>query len=334
MKIEKLTNNTYRVRQQYKGRRYTVYFNHKPTQKEIMKAMTNQMDSQAPSHTIENGTFEEYANKYISLKEKQTKPSISPSTIRGYESILRNISTDLKNRNFFDIQSSDIQHEVNEYKRTHAVKSTKNLYGLIRAIFAEYRPDYLLVVKLPSGEAKAEYEPTTNDILMILDYIKGSDYSVAIQLAILGLRRGETCALEITDLSDDNVLTINKDLVADKYNNFIVKPPKTEASNRKILLPDKLADEIREYGYIYRKYPGSIARYLHKVQDKLNIPRFRFHTLRHFTAAYLHKQGFTDEQIMSWGGWSTSHVMKKAYRYNLDPAESKKEISDSMANLF
>lgn len=332
MKIEKRTDSSYRVRQTYKGKTYTVHFDHKPTQKEVLQAMADKMD--APVIENKGGTLESYIDKYIAEKEKQTKPVISPSTIRGYESIKKNLSEEFLKQNLYDLTSNDVQRELKEYKKTRSAKTTKNAYSLIRSVFASYRADYNLVVKLSSDEPKAEYEPTTDDIKRILEYAKGSEFSIALQLATLGLRRGEVVALTIEDLSEDNVLTINKDMVVDKNNRLITKSTKTEASNRRIAIPSALADEIRTQGYIFKGYPNSISRYLHKVQDKLGIPRFRLHMLRHFCVAYLHKQGFTEEQIMSYGGWQTSDIMKRAYRYNLDPAESQKQISDRLSDLF
>jgi integrase len=209
------------------------------------------------------------------------------------------------------------------------------MYGLLRSTFARYRPELVLSVNLPSREVKSEYEPTTKDIQAIIEHSAGTRYHIPLQLAILGLRRGETCALTLSDLSEDNVLTINKDLVLDSSNRYIVKDhAKTQASNRRILLPGSLADEIRSQGYIWQGNPHTINEYLHKAQDALGIPRFRLHMLRHFCVAYLHKQGFTSEQIMGWGGWETDSVMKRAYRYNLDPSESRKDIADKLGGLF
>lgn len=332
MKIEKRTNGSYRVRQQYKGKMYTVHFDHKPTQKEALQAISAKMDENVDKKT--SGSMEFYINSYIREKEDQIKPKISPSTIRGYISIKHNLSRDFLDMRLGEITSDDVQRELDRYKKTRSAKTTKNAYSLISSVFALYRPQYQLVVKLSSDEPKAEYEPTTEDIRRILDYAKGSDYSVALQLAALGLRRGEIVALELSDLSEDNVLTINKALVTDKNNQIVVSSTKTEVSNRRIPIPEALADEIRTQGYIYRHYPNSIVRYLHSVQNELKIPRFRLHMMRHFCVAYLHKQGFTEEQIMAWGGWSTSDVMKRAYRYNLDPAESQKKMSDSLSDLF
>ena len=43
MKIEKLPSGSYRIRKTYKGQAYTVVFDSKPTQKEAMLAMADEL---------------------------------------------------------------------------------------------------------------------------------------------------------------------------------------------------------------------------------------------------------------------------------------------------
>lgn len=332
MKIEKLPSGSYRIRQQYNGKRYCVTVPYKPTHKEALGLLFDRMDM--PDNSVQNSmqSFLEYLKQYIKYCEDTNK---SPSTVRGYESIKKNLSEGFLSKRFSDMTSDDVQKEINLYGTTRSVKSVKNAYGLIRSVFAKYRPEYTLVVKLPTGEKKSEYEPTTKDVESILDKAKGSRYYIALQLAVLGLRRGEILAITSADLDDDNILTINKDMILDKNHKYVIKnTAKTETSNRRILLPSSLADQLREQGYAFEGNPHTINQYLHRCQHQLCIPEFRLHMLRHFCVAYLHKQGFTAEQIMQWGGWSTSQVMERAYRYNLDPAESQKSMSNMLGNLL
>lgn len=44
MKIEKLPSGSYRIRQQYKGKRYTVITDYKPTQKEATQLIAAEFD--------------------------------------------------------------------------------------------------------------------------------------------------------------------------------------------------------------------------------------------------------------------------------------------------
>lgn len=336
MKIEKLPSGSYRIRQQYNGKRYTITVNYKPTQKEALMLMTKKMNQVdiLDDHPESKETYEYYVDQYISYCESK-EVNLSPSTIRGYSSMKKNTSDEFKSLRLSDITNKDIQKEIDRYAENHSAKSTKNLYGLIRSVLSKYRKDFQLIVNLPTSEKKSEYEPTTKDIQAIIEVSRGTKYYIALQLGVLGLRRGEIMAITDSDLDDDNVLTINKDMVLNKDNQYVVKNcAKTEASNRRILLPDELAKELRAQKYAFKGNPHTLNQYLHRTQDKLKIPRFRFHMLRHFCVAYLHKKGFTAEQIMAWGGWSSDYVMKRAYRYNLDPAESQLQMANTLSEIF
>lgn len=331
MSVDKLKSGSYRIRKYYNGKTYSTTVDHKPSKKEVVQIIADLLDELETNST--SGTFGMYLSQYISQREQD---GISPSTIRGYKSIQRNIPQSFKEKSFPDMGQSQIQREVDRYAKDHSPKSTKNYYGLIRSVFAEYRPQLILSIKLPSASKKAVYEPSTKDVERILEYSQGSIYEIALQLAVLGLRRGEICALTIDDLSDDDVLTINKAVVISDDGTVSVKDsPKTADSNRRILIPHHLADAIRDKGYIYNGYPNSIRRYLHRTQEVLGIPHFPLHRLRHFAAAYLHKNGFTDQMILQYGGWAKgSDVMNRVYNYNLDPQDSQKDIADVMEKLF
>lgn len=331
MKIEKLPNGYYRVRQQYKGKRYSINFDHKPTTKEVNIAMAERMSSQGNNSTIE-GSLSEYADKYISKCEKDDK---SPSTIKGYHSIKRNTPSWFLNTELAKITEEDYQKLIDEYYKAHSGKSTRNMYSFWHSILAEYRPYLKLSVKLPPKEKKHEYEPTTQNIKDILEYSKGTRYYLPLRLASIGLRRGEICALTYKDLDKNNVLTINKDIVVDSDNKQVIKnSPKTDASNRRILVPSDIADLIRESEIVFDGNMHTINEFLHKAQDKLEIPRFRLHIMRHFAAAYMLKNGFTTVQIEDYMGWEHgSTVMQKVYAYNLDPQDSQKDIASIFSNL-
>lgn len=331
MKIEKRGTSSYRIQSMYKGKRYSITFDHKPTQKEITIALAEKYQK---NETRKNGTVEHYAQKYIDNKRKY---GLSPTTIRGYLSMVKNTPVWFKELSFYDIDSKALQKMIDEYFETHSTQSTSHLKGFYLCVLKEYRPESVFTIKnSPKQVKKMVYQPTTTDIQRIKEAIKGTRYSVFIQLAILGLRRGEIAALTVDDLSEQNILTINKDMIQDENRDFVIKEtPKTSASNRRILIPAALADEIRQQGYIYKGGLGMPNKYLHTVQDKLGIPNFHLHILRHFAAAYLNKLGFTRDQILEFGGWEKgSNVMEKIYSYNLDPEESQKDIATAFDSLL
>lgn len=334
MTIEQLPSGSYRVTVSEKGVRYRVTFDHKPTDAEIVQGFADKVAQNTPSNApqADFSPFNIVAEHFIDESEKALK---SPATIRGYTSILRTISKEFKALDVMQITQQDIQQEVNNYSSTHSPKSTRNLYGFIHSVLAKIRPDFIYLIKLPAKQKKNVYEPSTKDIECILQRATGTDYELAFRLAVLGLRRGELLALTSADLSDDNVLTINKDVVIDKYNCPVIKErPKTSESNRRILIPDDVADMLRKKGYVYRGCAHNMNERLSSWLKELNIPKFNFHMFRHFAAAYLHQQGFTDQQIIAYCGWAnSSNIMQRIYRYNLDPEQSQRTIADTFSRL-
>ena len=325
MKIEKLTDNTYRVRKQYKGRTYAICFDHKPTQKEAMIRMTEKMQVETDGS---KGKFEEYADKYIRSKENV----LSPSTIGGYRKIIRCLSAEFKAKQLFDIQQIDIQNEINRYAVDHAPKSVRNLHGFISAVFAVFRPNMNISTTLPQKRKFDRNLPTTDDVKRILDASKGTKYHIPFQLAVLGMRRSEICAATVDDL-DGNILRINKATVYDENNQIIVRDnTKTEESTREIYLPDSLVDEIRTAGTIFDMPPSLLVKTLHSYQDKLKISRFRLHDLRAYYVSYAHSLGIPDVYIMKNGGWKTDYVIKSVYREALRDKtdEMQKKIVDGL----
>ena len=123
---------------------------------------------------------------------------------------------------------------------------------------------------------------------------------------------------------------INKALVYDKNNKWVVKTTKTTAGTRKIYIPDALVEEIMQYGMIFKGWPNTLLTGLNRYQDKLGIPRFRFHDLRHFFASYAHSQGISDADIMASGGWSSDYTMKNVYRHEMNARESQKKLFDGL----
>ncbi len=80
----------------------------------------------------------------------------------------------------------------------------------------------------------------------------------------------------------------------------------------------EIAAKIREKGYIYKGHPNTITRYLEKLQDKLDIPRFSLHKLRHYFASKMSSLNIPEEDIMRMGGWETDYVMKGVYRHSME----------------
>lgn len=329
MKIDK-HGQMYRVRKRVKGKSYTLLFDTKPSEKDILIKLAEEMtatDEYAPA-----GSVKYYAKAYI---VKLRKDGRSSTTLNSYSSIITNTPEWFLLSELKDVTSESLSKCIREYSATRSPKSVANFYGFYRSVLADFRPNSTFKVKLPKREKKYQYEPSTKDIKAILEYTKGTEYELFLRLASIGLRRGEIGALSSKDLSNDNILTINKDMVRSENKVFVIKNhPKTSASNRRILIPSDIADMLRNKGQAYAGNLDTVNKYLGRVQQRLDIPKFRLHIMRHFASAYLVKNGFTKEQVLEYMGWEKgSTVMERVYSYNLDPEESQKDIADAFKSL-
>lgn len=320
MKVEK-RNGSYRVQKMIDGRRYSITYDHNPRQAEVMRDLLK-LSEEAPI----KDSFLSCANSYIKSKSNV----LSPSTIKGYNSVLRSIETDFKSKKITDITQQDIQLLINKYSADHTPKTTRNLHGFVSAVLRQFRPNMNIYTTLPQKTEKEHYTPSEDDIKKILDATKDNPfYHIPFQLGVMSLRRSEICALTLDDI-DGNILTINKALVLNNDNEWVLKPTKTAAGTRKIYISDSLVKEIRDYGKIFEGNPTSLLYGLNELQEKLGIPRFRFHDLRHFFASYAHSQGMTDADIMATGGWKSDYTMKQVYRHEMNAEKEQKRIFDGL----
>ena len=326
MTIEK-HGNKWRVSEQINGKRFRVSVDHKPSTREATALIRERM---ADDRTVKcgKGSFLQYSDKYINAKSN----ILSPSTIRAYRSIIKNLSDDFCEMQLSAITQERIQVEINNYAATHSPKSTRNAHGFISAVLGLYRPQMHISTTLPQ---KVKYEavtPSENDVKQILEYVSGTEYEIAYRLGVYGMRRGEICAITAADL-DGNMLKINKSKVLNENNTWVIKPlPKTTDSQREIYIDDYVASLIRERGEAFPDHPNRLNHHLHRLQKRLNLPAFRFHDLRAYYATLAHSMGIPDKYIMANGGWSSNRIMDRVYKRTFAEmqAEANKAIADRL----
>lgn len=326
MKIERFRNK-YRVRKMYKGKTYTLLFDEKPTQKEVLLKLSEMMENLSDHDSL---SFQKAAENYIESKTSV----LSPATVRGYSNIIKKLSPDFLKTNIYNINIETVQKEINEVARTKSAKTVRNYNALISSVIGFYRKGVQFNVTLPQKVRNEPYIPTDEDVKRILEELKGTDYEIAFRLACYGLRRSEICALTIEDL-DGNILTINKALVPNEKREWVLKTTKTAESTRQIYIDDDLANLIRSKGVIYDSHPGTLTDYMARLEKRLGIPHFSLHKLRHYYASTAHTLGIPDAYIMKAGGWKTDNVMKSIYRHAQKgkDMEAMEIVSKHISNL-
>ena len=304
MKPRKLPSGSWNVRVMCNGRSYSFT---DPDKRRVMRRAAE--FAEQCREDIDNPRLADALEKYV----EERAESLSPATIRGYNSIVRAIRAQppIANKRIMSLTDHDIQAII---RNIETPKTQRNYVNLIQSATARK-----FSVKFRNKLPKEVAVPSDQEVLGLINIFARTEMEIPVMLgAYAGLRRGEICALTIQDL-DGDYLHISKDMVLDDYGQWIIKEPKTPASNRTVLLPHHVAERIRKRGHITTLCPNVITKRFISKQEQLGIESpYTFHSLRHFFASYLHAQHIPDAYVLRAGGWSTPHVMQKVYRHALD----------------
>lgn len=266
--------------------------------------------------------------KYISTKEAV----LSPSTIKGYRNIERMLQSNYAE--FYEMKISDIEQEhvqkvISDLAKTKAPKTVRNYHGLISAVLGT---NINLNTTMPQRIQPELYIPSDAEIKSLVQAVKGTELEIPVLLgAFCMMRRGEICGLAMSDIKG-NTIHVHHSLVLGSDKKWHLKAPKTTTSDRFIEAPQFVIDRISEVGHITILNPHSITIMFERVLKRNNIPHFRFHDLRHYSASIRHALGIPDAYIMADGGWCSDKVLKAVYRHAMD--DRKKEMSDKANSHF
>lgn len=285
---------------------------------------------------------DEYRSKYTKVGEQQTLSEaiahfieaqtavLSPYTLRGYQYTLDAINRTEIAKLEADMSRSDAQKIVSLL--IHENKSPKTIRNYISLISAsvKFAGFSMPQITLPQNIKPESKIPTEGEMRHILSAAEGTPLEIPIALGMMGLRRGEICALTLEDLNG-SVFHIHASAVDLTYAQF-VKAPKTFESDRYVHIPDAVADKIREQGYVTHLTPERISKRFMRFMKKQGFEGIRFHDLRHFFASYCHNiLRLSDAQIQMLGGWKTDYVMKKIYIQSMQNEEAAAQAAGAFS---
>ncbi|MEG1505425.1 MAG: site-specific integrase, partial [Lachnospiraceae bacterium] len=144
------------------------------------------------------------------------------------------------------------------------------------------------------------------------DFLPSMDEKPEARMAFLllywtGMRIGELLALTYEDIDlEKRIITISKSYQRIKGKDMIT-PPKTPKSNRKVMIPPFLAEELKEYCSVlygitakermFRFTKSYMEHEIVRGVKETGVKRIRIHDLRHSHASLLVEMGFQPLEI-------------------------------------
>ena len=296
--------------------------------KRICEQMAAEWAASKEQHSpvAESLTFGEALEDYISSREN----ILSPCTIRDYRGTQRNYIQSLMGIKIDAITQEDIQKAINLEAVKLSPKTVRNIHGLVSAVLRVYRPSMALNTALPKKKRIQLYIPSDEEVKILMNTVEGTELEIPVLLAAFGpMRRGEICALEQSDING-NIVHVSKNMVRTIDNQWIIKAPKSFAGDRYIDFPDDVIERLpKRPGRIVDLNPGQLTDKFEKCLKKCDLPHFRFHDLRHYSASILHALGIPDVYIMQRGGWGNDGTLKAVYRHALsDKAQEMNKLAN------
>lgn len=256
---------------------------------------------------MDNPTLLERMREYVAENEER----LSPSTVRSYNGMIRMIAERtprIASKRLSAITEQDVSDIVRPLR---TLKTKRNYVNFIHACTGKSAG------KLTGVSSKRVHVPTELEVKGLLQIFRNTELEVPIMLAAYGgLRRGEICALRMSDIDGDFV-HVRRAVVRDQSGQWVTKDPKTASSVRSVLLPHFVIERIQEQGYITHLLPSQVSNRFWKRQRNLGIPPYCFHSLRHFHASYLHYLNIPDAYIQKRGGWANASTLQNIYRHAL-----------------
>ncbi len=179
-----------------------------------------------------------------------------------------------------------------------------------------------------------------------------------IALALmLGLRHGELLALRWQDIDfAHRMLSIQHTLtVADDYH-FVLGDPKTEASERTILLPETVSEILvayrarqeqarvkagpawQDHNLVFcgqwgqQLWPTNVRQSFYRLLKQAGLPRMHIHDLRHSAATLMRSMGIDLKVIQEILGHRTLEMTANVYSHVLPSMQ--KEAVEKMDRLL
>lgn len=262
---------------------------------------------------------------------------LSPSTIRGYDTIARTRFQDWADMCLDDIK--DWQTVLNEEATLCSAKTLKNAWSFAKGAI-ERQGVNVGKVTLPSVAKKEHTFLDVDEAKRFVRLLKGTDIEAVCLLALHSLRRSEILALSKADVNlkegQYGIIHVNGAAVLDKNNVLVEKDTnKTDLSTRSIpILIPRLREVIKEHpdGKFITVNPHVVWRKINKFCEKNGFPVLGFHGFRHTFVVIAFNAGLNAFTTQRVGGWSNPNTVNDIY-YHLS-LRQRNEAFDKISEVW
>lgn len=263
-----------------------------------------------------NDTLEKVIQDYIDSR----KATLSPSTITGYQQILRNRL--FKYKKISPTAIKDWQQVIDdEVDDGVSAKTIKNTWSLVAASLKRAKIS-VPTVTLPKVMPAVRPWLDADQIPIFVKAVKGNPCEISALLALHSLRRSEILYLSWDNIDlDKGLIHVEGTAVPGEKNELKYRnTTKTAKSHRTvpIMIPElktalEAIPEEKRQGRIYNSYQNLLWEQINEVCDKAGLPRVGVHGLRHSFASLAHHVGLDELTAMQLGGWERAETMHRIY---------------------
>lgn len=298
------------------------------------------------------------------LKDKSYE--VDPVTLEGYRSYCKNHIIPYFTKKKLTIAKTTPQHIKDYYRdklneglspnsiRRHRVVLNGMFNDALEAGIIAYNP--VSRVKPPKSQKFTGGFYSVEQINQLLKVAKGDALEVVILLAVFyGLRRSEILGLQWNAINFESDTIEIKRTVVSMMKTYEKEKTKTQKSNRTMPLFPELkeylkqlkAQQIRQQlscgaafdndyvckwpdGRLYT--PNFVSTHFAKLIEKNNLPKIRFHDLRHSCASLLISLGNHPSDVMDWLGHESITTTYNIYGHLMfeDKVRAGKSISGAI----
>ena len=255
---------------------------------------------------MSNKTIREIAEAWKEYK----RPYVKQSTMAAYVLILENhVLPEFGDND--SLHEHDVQAFVlKKIERGLSVKSVKDILIVLKMVMKfgvknEWMTHYEWDIKYPANNQPKELEVlSVANHKKILDYVQHNFTFMSLGIYIslsTGLRIGEICALKWSDINvADGTITVQRTIEriyvvegGKKHTQLVINTPKTVNSCREIPMSKELLAMVKPMKKVVNgdfyvltnedkpTEPRTYRNYYNRLMEKLDIPKLKYHGLRH-----------------------------------------------------